>query len=327
MSSRRLGMLLFALFILFASRAALASGNAPPEGKTAILIASFGTTVPEAVQSLDHITQAVRKAYPNTEVRITFTSNMVRSTWKKRRADKQQWLAQGVPEEILEVKNVIQAMGDLQEDGYRNIIVQPTHMFFMEQSHDLNSYVMALGGIRTLKSKWRPFEAVVMGRPALGMPGDRYPYHADIDRVVKALADDVELARKEGASLVYMGHGNETWSTGVYAETEKKLRRAYPGVEIFIGVVEGDPVFEDILPRLRQTGAKKVVLKPFMITAGDHAVNDMAGDEADSWKSQLTAAGFSVQPVLQGLGSSPAFAALFVENIADAAGERGLVLK
>ena len=326
MSPRTLLLLLF-VFLLASTNTTLASGNAPPEGKTAILVASFGTTVVEGVRSLDQITRAVRQAYPNTEVRITFTSNIVRSVWKKRRAEMKKWLDQGVPEEILNVKNIIQAMGDLQEDGYRNIIVQPTHMFFMEQSHDLNSHIMALAGIQTLKSKWRPFEVVTMGRPALGMPGDRYPYHDDIDRVVKALAADVELARKERASLVYMGHGNESWSTGIYAETEKKLRQAYPGVDIFLGVVEGTPSLEDILPRLQQVSSKKVVLKPLMITAGDHAVNDMAGEEKDSWKSQLSAVGFAVQPVLQGLGSNPAFVALFVENIADAARDRGLTLQ
>ena len=323
----RVAMLLFTLVLLCSVRPALASGNAPAEARTAILLASFGTTVPEAVQALDNISRAVRAAYPHTEVRITFTSNIVRSVWKKRRAEREKWLAQGVPAEVLDVKNIIQAMGDLQEDGYRQIIVQPTHMFFMEQSHDLNSHIAALAGIRTLKSKWRPFETVVMGRPAMGMPGDRYSYHEDIDRVVKALKEDVELARAAGASLLYMGHGNENWSTGVYAETEKKLRQAYPGVEIYIGVVEGTPSLEDIMPRLAGASSKKVVLKPFMITAGDHAQNDMAGEEEDSWKSQLAAAGYAVQPVLQGLGSSADFAAIFVEHIADAAQERGLTLK
>ena len=317
-------IIFFTLHVLALS--AQASGNAPPAGKTAILLASFGTTVPSGVKALDSIVAQVRKAYPGTEVRITFTSNIVRSVWKKRRAEAQKWLDQGIPAEVLNVKNIIQAMGDLEEDGYRNIIVQPTHMFYMEQSYDLSNYISALGSIKTLKSKWRPFDTVVMGRPALGMPGDTYSYHEDVDRVVKSLAADVELARKEGASLLYMGHGNENWSTGIYAETEKKLRVAYPGVPIFIGVVEGTPALEDVLLQLKQGKSKKIILKPFMITAGDHATNDMAGSEPDSWKSILTAEGFAVQPVLEGLGSNPAFVALFVENIADAAKEAGLTL-
>lgn len=321
-------VVLLALFFLqFPAGSAVAAGNGPPEAKTAILLAGFGTTVPSAVKEIDNITAAVRKAYPATEVRITFTSNMVRSVWKKRRDEAQKWLDQGVPAEILGVKNIIQTMGDLQEDGYRNIIVQPTHMFYMEQSHDLTSYIGALGSIRTLKAKWRPFENVVMGRPALGMPGDTYSYHDDVDRVVKSMAADAEMAGKEGAILLYMGHGNDNWSTGIYAETEKKMRAAYPGVETFIGVVEGTPALDDLMARLLQAKSKKIVLRPFMIAAGDHAVNDMAGAEKDSWKSQLVSAGFTVHPVLAGMGANDAFAALFVENIADAARERGIVLK
>ncbi len=321
----------FVLLVFFvlniAAAPALASGNSPAEAKTAILLASFGTTVPSGISALDSIARQVRKAYPGTEVRITFTSNMVRAVWKKRRTESQKWLDQGIPAEILNVKNIIQSMGDLQEDGYRNIIVQPTHMFYMEQSYDLENYISALGSIKTLKTKWRPFDKIVMGRPALGMPGDKYSYRADVDRVVKSLASDVEMARNAGAALLYMGHGNENWSTGIYAETEKKMRLAYPDVPVFIGVVEGTPALDDVLPALHRAKTKKIVLKPFMITAGDHATNDMAGTDGDSWKSILSTEGYVVQPVLEGLGSNLAFAAVFVENIADAAKEAGLTLQ
>ena len=322
-------ILLSLFFLILNVGSAVASGKTakPAEAKTAILLASFGTTVPSGVLALDNIARQVRKAYPGTEVRITFTSNTVRSVWKKRREDAQKWLDQGIPVEILEVRNILQTMGDLQEDGYRDIIVQPTHMFFMEQSHDLAGYIGALASIKTLKAKWRPFDNIVMGRPALGMPGDTYSYHTDIDRVVKTLGADAAMAEKEGATLLYMAHGNENWSTGIYAETEKRMRQVYPQVETFIGVVEGTPSLDELLAGLQRAGSKKIVLRPFLITAGDHAVNDMAGDGKGSWKSILTAAGFTVQPVLAGLGSNDAFAALFVENIADAAKERGFVLK
>ncbi len=314
------------LFLLTASMVVGAAKPSTP-GKTAILLAAFGTTEPSAVQAITHIRDQVKKAYPGTELRITFTSNIVRSVWKKRRLNPQEWLDQGVPEEILNVKNIIQTMGDLQEEGYRNIIVQPTHMFFMEQSHDLSSYVHGLGSIRTLKDRWRPFDNIVLGRPALGMPGDRYSYHDDVARVVKTLADDAREAQDLEAILLYMGHGNEHWSTGIYGETEKKMRDEYPGTTTFIGVVEGLPSLEGLLLQLQETKKKKIILRPFMITAGDHAKNDMAGPEADSWQSILTAEGFEVQSVLQGLGSNDAFATIFVENIADAAKERGIALQ
>lgn len=316
------------LFLLLLTASVVVGAEKPSTpGKTAILLASFGTTELSAVQAITHISDQVKKAYPGTEVRVTFTSNIVRSVWKKRRLNPQEWLDQGVPENILNVKNIIQTFGDLQEDGYRHIIVQPTHMFFMEQSHDLSSYVHGIASIRTLKERWRPFETIVLGRPALGMPGNRYSYHDDVARVVKTLADDAREAQENGAILLYMGHGNEHWSTGIYLETQKKMREEYPETATFIGVVEGMPSLEELLPQLQLTKKKKIILRPFMITAGDHAKNDMAGPEADSWQSILTAEGFEVQSVMQGLGSKDAFAAIFVEHIADAAKERGIVLQ
>jgi sirohydrochlorin cobaltochelatase len=318
----------FLLFLLLLTASLVVGAEkTSTSGKTAILLAGFGTTVPSAVQSLTHISDTVKKAYPGTEVRTTFTSNIVRAVWKKRRLHPEEWLDQGVPENILNVKNIIQTLGDLQEDGYRHIIVQPTHMFFMEQSHDLSSYVHGIASIRTLKERWRPFDTIVLGRPALGMPGNRYSYHDDVARVVKTLVDDANEAQEQDAILLYMGHGNEHWSTGIYGETQKKMREEYPETATFIGVVEGMPSLEELLPQLQLTKKKKIILRPFMITAGDHAKNDMAGPEADSWQSILTAKGFEVQPVLQGLGSNNAFATIFVEHIADAAKERGIVLQ
>ncbi|SHO42713.1 sirohydrochlorin cobaltochelatase [Desulfopila aestuarii] len=320
-------VLSLAILVCLPTNRAQASSAKPKEVKSAIVLAHFGTTVPAGLESIINIDNAVRKAYPNTEVRITFTSNIIRSVWKKRQADPQKWLDQGIPKEVLYVKNVIATIGDLLEEGYSNIIVQPSHMFYMEQSYDLQQYVNGLASITTMKERWKPFTNLVMGRPALGAPGDQYPYHEDIDAVVKTLADDAAMAEKEGALLVYMGHGNEHWSTGIYAETVQKMRKVYPKVKTFIGVVEGVPSVEDTLLEIQQTGNRKVILRPFMIVAGDHATNDMAGDEEDSWKSILTKAGYEVQPVLQGLGSNNAFAQIFVDHIADAAKEKGIELK
>ncbi len=317
------------LVLLLSATGAFASGSKGFQGagKNAIVIASFGTTVPSGVQAIMNIKEVVQQAYPGTEVRMTFTSNIIRRVWKKRQAEPQEWLDKGVPEDVLYVKNIIATIGDLLEDGYSNIIVQPTHMFYMEQSHDLQQYVNALASIETMKEKWKPINTLIMGRPALGMPGDKYSYHDDVTAIVKTLEKDAEMARAQGATLVYMGHGNEHWSTGIYWEVQKKMREMYPDVATFIGVVEGAPALDDFMSHLKYAKSQKILLKPFMIVAGDHAVNDMAGPEEDSWKSILVKEGYEVNAVLEGLGSNNAFAQVFVDHIADAAKERSIILK
>ncbi len=320
--------LLVLLAVLLCTCSAFAADHgAAKDEKTAIVIASFGTTVPSGLPAITNIINKVKAAYPNTEVRVTFTSNIIRSVWKKRQAEADKWLQMGIPKEILFVSNIISTLGDLKEDGYRNIIVQPTHMFYMEESQDLSSYIDAMNSIKTLKDKWRPFNKVVMARPALGMPGDEFSYHDDVDAAIKTLAADAALAKEKDAALVYMGHGNEHWSTGIYAEVQKKMRAAYPDVKTIFGVVEGDPSIDDAMVLLKHSGKKKVVLKPFMIVAGDHANNDMAGDEEDSWKSLLSKAGYTVEPVLQGLGENEEFAKLFVTHIAETAEHHHITVK
>jgi len=314
--------------LLFSTSSALASKkSADPSGDTAIIIASFGTSVPSAVTAISNIYQKTKKAFPTIEVRICFTSNIIRSIWRERREKPREWLDQGILREILYVKNIISTIGDLCEEGYRNIIVQPTHMFYMEQSQDLKSYVDALASIRTTKKKWNPFDKLVMGRPALGMPGNHYDYHKDLAKAVQTLAGDAQLARENNAMLIYMGHGNEHWSTGIYAETQKKMRTEYPDVQTFVGVAEGMPGINDFLSYLPHAKTKKIILKPFMIVAGDHAKNDMAGSGPNSWKSILTQEGYEVQSVLEGLGSNDNFAALFVDHIKDTAREHNIQLQ
>jgi len=325
-SATLFGIILFSVL----SDPAVAAENKkkqPKTGKAAIILASFGTTVPSAVKSIINIQQKVQAAFPEVPVRVTFTSNIIRKVWKKRQAEAQKWLDQGIPPEILYVKNIISTFGDLREEGYRDIVVQPTHMFFMEQSHDLAQYVEAMRSIRTIKKKWRPFNKIALGRPALGTIGNQYEYQKDLEKALKTLAPDVALAHKNKASLVYMAHGNEHWSVGIYGEAAKMMRELYPDVITYIGAVEGYPGIEDVSRYLKQAESNKIILKPLMIVAGDHAVNDMAGDDDDSWKTILTRQGISVIPVLKGLGSNDEFAQLFVVHIKDAARDMGIELK
>ena len=296
--------------------------------KTAIVLAFFGTTYSTGLKAIVNILNHVKKAYPHTEVRVSFTSNIIRSIWRKRQANAQRWLSQGVPEEILYVKGLLATMGELQDEGYKNVIVQSTHIYHGEEVEDLKTYLRALSSIETVKAKWRPFNKIAWGRPIMGDVGDRYDYHEDLKRGVEALKSDVELARKRGAVLVYMGHGNEYWSSGIYAEAQKMFRKLYPDVQTFVGTVEGYPSLGDVVTSLkRHARSKRVVLKPFMVVAGDHATNDMAGDDPDSWKSVLTEAGFKVEPVLHGLGENNGIAEIVVDHIRDAARDAGLVVK
>jgi sirohydrochlorin cobaltochelatase len=161
----------------------------------------------------------------------------------------------------------------------------------------------------------------------LGTIGNQYEYQKDLEKALKTLTPDVALARKNKAILVYMAHGNEHWSVGIYGEAAKMMRELYPDVITYIGAVEGYPGLKDVSGYLRGAIGGKIVLKPFMIVAGDHALNDMASDAEDSWKSVLTRQGFEVIPVLKGLGSNDDFANLFVTHIKDAARDSEIDLK
>jgi len=297
--------------------------------KNAIILSSFGTTETSALSSILNIKSMVEKAFPKTRVELVFTSNIIRNIWQERSQSQKEWLDKGIPSEVLNVKGILETFGKLQSAGYRDIVVQPTHMFHMEQYSDLSAYVNSIASIKTVREKWLPFDTIVMGRPAMGTIGVDYPYHEDLAKVVKILKVDVKKAKETNSILVYMGHGNEVWSTGIYAELQKAMRATYPETTTFVGSVEGYPGLEDVKMGLThiKPKTKNILLKPLMIVAGDHAKNDMAGDEEDSWKSGFTELGYKVNPVLAGLGSNDKFAKIFVNHIKDAAKEGNIKLK
>ena len=295
--------------------------------KTAIVLASFGATVPKAIQSIDNITSRVKIAFPGTTVKVVFTSNIIRSVWEKRSQAPKEWRDQGISDEILFTKNLLSTFGELKSLGFKDVVVQPTHLFHMEQYHDLMQYVDAIRSIKTIRDKWKPFNKIALGRPALGTIGDKHPYREDLDEAVKAFANDAALANKKGAALVYMGHGNDFWSTGIYAELQKRMRETYPDIKTLVGCVEGYPGIEEVKASLKHDrNINNILLKPLMIVAGDHAANDMAGEENDSWKNILIRDGFKVEIILKGLGSNNQFADLFVDHIKDAAEDAGIDL-
>lgn len=288
--------------------------------KKAIVLAQFGTSYPSALDALLNIRKEVQKAFPGVEVRMSFTSNTIRKIWHSRQDDKK-FLSEykDIPQEIFYVKTPLATIADLQNEGYNTIIVQPTHIFAGEEFVDLASFIEGLKGIKTIKAKNMPFNKLVLGRPLLGTWGERYPYHKDIEIAARAVKDDVDIAGRKKAALVYMGHGNEHLSTGIYTEFQEALRGMHPETPVYIGVVEGFPSLDHVVSGLMRDRIKKVVLKPFMIVAGDHASNDMAGDEDDSWKTTLKSKGIEVDTVIQGLGENPEIGRIFVQHIKDVA--------
>jgi len=290
--------------------------SASAQDKTAIVLANFGTSYPQALHSLTNIQNKVQQAFPDAKVELAFTSNIIRKIWYERQLDLDfQKAHPEIPKQILYVQGPMATIANLQDAGYRTIYVQPTHIFAGEEFQDLSAYITGLNSIKTIKKRFMPFDLLAIGRPALGAPGDAFPYHEDIQAAAKALADDVAVARKNGQALVYMGHGNEYFSTGSYVELQHAMREIYPDVAIFIGVVEGFPTPEVIKEELKKQHITKVMLKPLMIVAGDHASNDMASDEEDSWKTQFTKMGIEVTTVLKGLGENPAWANIYVQHL------------
>lgn len=317
--------LIVCVLVLTLAVPAFAGHHDQGPAKQAIVLAAFGTSYPEALKSILNIRTRIEKAHPGTLVRLAFTSGIIRNIWKERRDDAAWQKANpGVPEDVLFVKSPLATLADLSDAGYKDVTVQSLHVFSGEEFADLKNTLIGLRSIRTVKAKSLPFTAMRLGRPALGMPGDAHPYTEDIAAAAQALKADVDEAGKMDAALVYMGHGNDFYSTGIYAEFQREMqnRHDYP---VYVACVEGYPAFDDMLALLKQSGKKNVLLKPFMIVAGDHASNDMAGDEDDAWKVLLAKEGFTVKTDLRGLGMVDAWADIYVRHLDDALAQTHLL--
>ncbi len=253
---------------------------------TAILVVSFGTSYNESRElTIGGIENAIAEAYPQYEVRRAFTSQIIIDKLKDR--------------DGIEIDNVEEALDRAVADGIKNLVVQPTHLMngyeYTDLADALNEYA-------------DKFDQTVMGEPLLSSD-------ADFDAVAKAITDKLASYDDGETAICFMGHGTEADSNGVYAKMQEVLTNA--GFENFyIGTVEAEPSLDDVIATLAQKGIyKKVVLEPLMVVSGDHANNDMAGDEDDSWKSILTKEGYEVECILEGLGQVPAIQQIYVEHV------------
>ncbi|MGM0424383.1 MAG: sirohydrochlorin cobaltochelatase, partial [Thermodesulfobacteriota bacterium] len=186
------------------------------ENKNAIIIAGFGTSRPKALPGLLNILSTAQGLYPDLPVRLAFTSNTIRKIWASRAEDREFWQAHPELDQrwLLSIKTPLATLADLQNDEYRSIVLQPTHVFNGEEYQELCSLLQSLDSIRTVKEKWKPFSRLALGRPLLGRNGPHPPHMQDIQEVAELLAPDVQMAREDSSALVYMGHGNRYFSTG-----------------------------------------------------------------------------------------------------------------
>ena len=282
--------------------------------KPAIVLAAFGTTEVGALPSILNIRDKVAAAFPGYDVHLAFTSNIIRGIWHERAGDADFKKANpSVPAEIYEIKNALSVLASIQEGGARLVLVQSLHVTDGEEYGDLEKLVAALSNYNTFKPVLKPFPWIGIGEPALGLK-DGEPAH--IDRAVAALKPLADSAKEAGAALVLMGHGNEHLTQQVYGKLLASLRAAY-GPQVYLGTVESPPHAEEILAELKASAGAptKIVLAPLMIVAGDHAINDMAGEEDDSWASVFKAGGLTVDSRLTGLGSNDSWAEIYVEHL------------
>lgn len=285
---------IFALVIVFSLiiqvQWSLAASHAAKEEKgPAILLVTFGTSVESAQTSFRNIEKRVRGAFPNTEVRWAYTSKIIRKKLEK---------------EGTRVDSPEMALSRLMDDGYTKVAVQSLHMIPGAEFHEVNVNARLFGQMVG------GFNKVAVSMPLL----------ISDDTMNKALkevmAQIVPKDRKASDAVVLMGHGTHHPSDAIYSALMFKAQKMDPN--LFVGTVEGSPSFEDIKEMLMQKKIKKAYLLPFMTVAGDHAMNDMAGDEPDSWKSQLTKAGIKSVPVMKGLAEFDTFADMWIEQLKEA---------
>jgi sirohydrochlorin cobaltochelatase len=270
-----------------------------------IVLAAFGASDPAALSAVFHIKDRVAAAWPGAEIRLAFTSRVLRNLWR-RRAGQAAFRAenQGLPEELYEIRSPLALLAEIQETAPRPILVQSLHVAEGEEYADLRHMVETLAGLKTIRPSQRPFPGLVLAPPALGDGGPGF-----LEPAARALQPLAALARQSGAALVLMGHGSRRLALGAYGGLEKHMRRDYPPT--YVGLVEGGP--EDILAALAEP--RPVLLAPLLTVAGEHARKDLAGPEAGSWAGRFRAAGHEVEVHLEGLGSLAAWADLYVEHI------------
>lgn len=253
-------------------------------GEDELMVVSFGTSYNDNRRmTVGAIEDAIEKAFPDYSVRRAFTSQIIIDHVKSR------------DNEIID--NVTEALDRAEKNGVKRLVIQPTHLMNGLEYTDL---------VNEVAERSDAFEKVSIGEPLLTSDED---FNAVMKAITEATAeyDDGETA------ICFMGHGTEADSNQIYAKMQDLLTSS--GYEnYYVGTVEATPSLEDVLAKVQAGEYKKVVLEPLMIVAGDHANNDMAGDEDGSWKKTFEDAGYEVTCLVRGLGELEPIQQLFVQH-------------
>lgn len=279
-------MILVTLLFMMCCFSACGKKDESASKDKAILVVSFGTSYNDSRdKTIGAIEKAIEKECKDYEIRRAFTSQIIIDKLKER--------------DDLSIDNVEEALDRAVADGVKELVVQPTHLMDGYEYHDLAD---------ALSEYTDKFDKVLLGQPLLMSDAD---FDTVIDSIVKNTADydDGETA------ICFMGHGTEAQSNKVYQMMQDKMTdKGYENY--YIGTVEGTPTLDDVIALLKKNGTyKKVVLEPLMVVAGDHANNDMAGLEEDSWKSILEGQGYEVSCILEGLGQNKAIQQMYVDHV------------
>lgn len=251
--------------------------------KKAILVVSFGTSYPEALcNNIERVEKRIGAQLEEYELRRAFTSEIIIKKLKRR---------DGVT--VLTPQQALEAMKD---EGFTQVVIQPLHVLPGSEYHEVKEAVEVC-------KKENAFEKISLGEPLLYT-------QEDYAQVVEALKRQIS-PQKDGQAVVLMGHGTEHFSNACYYCLQSFMDRA--GMNAWIATVEGLPELKDIIPVLKEKGVEQVTLMPFMLVAGDHAINDMAGEE-DSWKQVLQEEGFEVEVYLHGLGENTAIQEIYTRK-------------
>ena len=286
MKNRRwVGSAVFVVIFFFSISGFASSGHGHKDPKKiGILLVAFGSSEESAQVSFENIDKKVKATYPNIPVRWAYTSTIIRDKLAK----------QGTMLDSPEV-----ALAKMQDEKFTHVAVQSLHTIGGEEYHDLRRTVGAfkiMGG----------FQRIVLGYPLLAT-------QEDMERAVAAIMQTIPKERRKTDAVVLMGHGTHHPSNAFYAALMFQLQ--LQDSNIFVGTVEGYPEIDLIKALLLNKKIKKAYLMPFMSVAGDHAKNDMAGDEDDSWKSILTKAGIECVPILKGSAEYDSFVDIWVDHL------------